>query len=255
MKNNEELNELEKRIQSLPVPDYQQNFTDETQQAIHERLIQFARSNHQKSKGRITMMKKISVGLASVAAIVLLAILTYPIIQDQLLNLNSPKQGQGSNQPTPADQPKVEQDENAQNQNQNHPDTVMYDNNEYGFTFTLPKSWEGYQIVQDSWEGLSAEGKIIENGKIILIRHPLWTKDKPRQDIPIMIFTQEQWFSLEKDEFHIGAAPIGPTKLGENNQYVFALPARYNFAFLEGYEEVETILQNNPIQVKNVTSH
>jgi hypothetical protein len=67
-----------------------------------------------------------------------------------------------------------------------------------------------------------------------------------------MIFTLEQWSSLEKGEFHIGAAPIGPTILGQNNEYVFALPARYNFAFLEGYEEVENILDNNPLHPKNV---
>ena len=35
-----------------------------------------------------------------------------------------------------------------------------------------------------------------------------WTKEKPRQDIPIMIFTHYQWSSLEKGEIHIGAAPI-----------------------------------------------
>jgi hypothetical protein len=68
----------------------------------------------------------------------------------------------------------------------------------------------------------------------------------------IIIFTLKQWSSLEKGEFHMGAAPIGPTILGQNNEYVLALPARYNYAFLEGYEEVENILENNPLQHKNV---
>jgi len=65
---------------------------------------------------------------------------------------------------------------------------------------------------------------------------------------PIMIFTVFQWDSLQKGDFHIGAAPIGPTELGRNAEYVFALPARYNYAFPPGFEEVEDILEGNPLQ-------
>lgn len=129
---------------------------------------------------------------------------------------------------------------------------VLYDNTEYGFTFSLPKSWEGYQIVNDSWEGILVDhqqNKIV--GPILSIRHPRWTEKTPRQDIPIMVFTLGQWSSLEKEEFHIGTAPVPPKKLGQNDKYVFALPPRYNFAFPEGYEEVENILETNPLQPKN----
>ena len=63
-----------------------------------------------------------------------------------------------------------------------------------------------------------------------------------------MIFTLDQWESLEKEEFHIGAAPMGPKELAHNSKYVFALPARYNYAFPKGYEEVEKILEGNPLQ-------
>ena len=89
------------------------------------------------------------------------------------------------------------------------------------------------------------------NGPILSIRHPRWTEKIPRQDIPIMVFTLEQWSSLEKGEFHIGAAPVPPRKLGQNDKYVFALPSRYNFAFPEGYEEVEAILETDSLQPKN----
>jgi hypothetical protein len=67
-----------------------------------------------------------------------------------------------------------------------------------------------------------------------------------------MIFTLEQWNSLQKDKFHIGAAPINPSELARNNKYVFALPARYNFAFPKGYEEVENILSSKPIHAQDV---
>ena len=130
---------------------------------------------------------------------------------------------------------------------------ILYENKEYGFTFSLPKSWEGYQIVNDSWKGnlVDQQQNKMVDGPILSIRHPKWTEKTPRQDIPIMVFTLEQWSSLEKEEFHIGAAPVPPKKLGQNDKYVFALPPRYNFAFQEGFEEVEDILETNPLQPKN----
>ena len=69
-----------------------------------------------------------------------------------------------------------------------------------------------------------------------------------------MVFTHEQWGRMQQGEFHIGAAPINPSELGRNNAYVFALPARYNFAFPTGYEEVEEILQNNPLEVFDIAA-
>jgi hypothetical protein len=126
---------------------------------------------------------------------------------------------------------------------------VEYRNTQYGFSFSLPVSWEGYSIVEDKWEGVALGGDVvIEQGPIILIRNPQWTSANPRQDIPIMVFTINQWDSLQQEKFHIGAAPIGPSELGRNSKYVFALPARYNYAFPPGFEEVEEILENNPLK-------
>ncbi len=127
----------------------------------------------------------------------------------------------------------------------------VYRNAQFGFSFSLPESWKGYQILTEKWEGRAiddrANGKIVEAGLIIKLRHPQWTSQNPRQDIPIMIFTFAQWDSLQQEKFHIGAAPMGPKELGRNNKYVFALPARYNYAFPNGYEEVERILENSPL--------
>ena len=44
---------------------------------------------------------------------------------------------------------------------------ILYENTEYGFTFTLPTSWDHYQIVSDSWEGISIDQQQIENGQIL----------------------------------------------------------------------------------------
>ncbi|NBD25003.1 hypothetical protein [Paenibacillus glycinis] len=131
----------------------------------------------------------------------------------------------------------------------NQVEQTVYENTQYGFRFTLPDSWKGYTIVTDNWKGQDAtDGKVVESGASISIRHPEWTADKPRQDIPIYVFTIDQWNALQQEKFFIGAAPMGPSELTRNDKYVFALPARYNFAYPEGYQEVEDILNANPIQ-------
>ncbi len=127
--------------------------------------------------------------------------------------------------------------------------SIEYRNDQYGFRFFLPASWKGYSIMTDKWEGYTPDPYVIvEQGPLISIRHPQWTSQNPRQDIPIMVFSVSQWNSLQQDKFHIGAAPINPSELGRNSRYVFALPARYNYAFPTGYEEVEKILQEKPLQ-------
>jgi hypothetical protein len=132
--------------------------------------------------------------------------------------------------------------------------TIEYRNKQYGFCVSLPPSWSGYTIVVDLWTGSNNNGphgyQEVEHGPLLSIRHPRWTQVNPRQDIPIMVFTRPQWDSLQKDNFHIGAAPIGPSELGQNSKYVFALPARYNFALPAGFEEVEQILQNKPLHTR-----
>lgn len=63
-----------------------------------------------------------------------------------------------------------------------------------------------------------------------------------------MIFTLTQWDLLQQKKFRIGAAPIGPKEIDRNSRFVFALPARYNYAFPTGYEEVEKILESSPLK-------
>jgi hypothetical protein len=58
-----------------------------------------------------------------------------------------------------------------------------------------------------------------------------------------MVFTHKQWGEAESEELTIGAAPIPPGELARNSNYVFALPARYNFAFPRGFEQVDEIVE------------
>ncbi len=129
---------------------------------------------------------------------------------------------------------------------------VEYKNTEYGFVITLPSSWKGYSSISNTWKAYSPnkpQGSIPdETGPLLSVRHPLWSETTPRQDIPVMVFTLLQWNLITQDKIHVGAAPINPSELARNTKYVFALPARYNFAYPVGYEEVETILQTKPIR-------
>lgn len=131
-------------------------------------------------------------------------------------------------------------------------DSTTYENMEYGFKVVLPESWSGYAIIQEEWVGndISGEGKTTDSvkGPLVIIRHPEWTEKEPRQDIPIMIFTHEQWALIEEAKLAVSAAPIPPRELGRNEDYVFALPPRYNYEFPTGYEEVEQIIESGAFQ-------
>jgi hypothetical protein len=74
---------------------------------------------------------------------------------------------------------------------------IAYSNTEYGFDFTLPASWEGYSVLTEDWQGKAISGdhtgEVVESGKEIILRHPSWTKADPYQDIPIMVFSLDQW--------------------------------------------------------------
>ena len=126
--------------------------------------------------------------------------------------------------------------------------TVKYQNNELGFRVILPISWDGFSISINNWEGITSEGTAVAQGPIISIVHPESTGQQPRQDIPIMIFTIKEWDQMQREEWHLNtAAPIGPAELGRNNHYLFGLPARYNYAYPVGWEEVEQILQGDSL--------
>ncbi len=124
---------------------------------------------------------------------------------------------------------------------------VVYENSEYGFDFYLPADWEGYTVLDETWEGTPTDGGEKQTGPEIILRSPKWTQDTPYQDIPLLVFTHEQWAQVAAEELSVSAAPIPPTVLGANAKYVFALPARYNFAYPAGYEEVENIIASEPL--------
>jgi hypothetical protein len=125
---------------------------------------------------------------------------------------------------------------------------LEYRNAQYGFCFSLPASWKGYSIITEQWEGAPPGSQSFTRGPKLLIRHPHWTEKDPYEDIPIMVFTHAQWQLVAKEELIVSAAPIGPSELGSNVRYVFALPPRYNFDLATGWQEVDNLIQHKSLR-------
>lgn len=125
---------------------------------------------------------------------------------------------------------------------------VVYKNKKYGFKFVLPETWKGYSIIVGTWSGIAYQGENherTESGPMITIRHPLWTKSDPRQDIPIMILTKTQ--AEIANDLTVSAAPFGPQEFSRTAKFVFALPPRFDYGDSTGTEEVREILRNHPL--------
>ena len=128
---------------------------------------------------------------------------------------------------------------------------IKYNNSQYGFTFSLPADWQGYTVFTKQWTGYPLTTSGIAqtiSGSEIYIRNPNWTAQNPYEDIPVMVFTLDEWSQVQQEKISVSAAPFGPSELGHNQQYVFALPPRYDYDYRTGYQEVEKIMQSNPLQ-------
>jgi hypothetical protein len=133
--------------------------------------------------------------------------------------------------------------------------SIIYANKKFGFRFSLPQSWKGYSIKISEWEGDDSvalqsgrDAPPPQKGPLISIEHPRSTESNPRQNIPIMVFTKAQWQLIEEHRLIVSAAGIGPNEIGRNKKYVFALPPRYNYALIDGWEEVNEIIQHHPLK-------
>jgi hypothetical protein len=108
---------------------------------------------------------------------------------------------------------------------------VEYRNEHYGFGMTFPSDWSGYSVVANTWHGQTqdeqGETTGTYTGPEIILRHPQWTAVAPWQDIPVLVFTHDEWALVEQQKFGVSAAPTAPSKLGENAKFVFALPPRW----------------------------
>ncbi len=132
---------------------------------------------------------------------------------------------------------------NQSGSTQNSSETVQSTyNNVYGFTINFPKDWDLKTELDQNLQGKDVStGKIIEQVPEIIYRNPNWTESKHYEDIPVMVFTLGQWYLVSAGKISLGGAPISPTELSRSNRFVFALPARYNYDYAEGWQEADLI--------------
>lgn len=125
-----------------------------------------------------------------------------------------------------------------------------YKNSKYGFTFLLPATWKGCEIVEETWGGYARTERgdeDVESGPQIRIVNPRSKESAEYQDISVMVFTERQWQLLQQDKFFVSPAPIGPGALDRNAKYVFAFPPRMINPDLLGAGEIEDIVKTSPL--------
>jgi hypothetical protein len=117
-------------------------------------------------------------------------------------------------------------------------DTLIYQNNMYGFTVPLPESWRDYTVKEQ------AKDSYFE----IRLVHPQSNTQNPRMDVPVLVVpiaTWNKWYPPNAPESgqHPFAAPVPATERARNSKYVFATAPRYNFSYVPGWEEVDEIVK------------
>jgi hypothetical protein len=123
-------------------------------------------------------------------------------------------------------------------------DWKNYRNEKYGFGIEFTDSWKGFTVETSVWNGRSLDSDAAYNGTLLVLKNPNTTPAQTWQDIPIMVFTHDVWDLVAKEKIAVSAAPIGPSKVGENASYVFATPPRwYGFTDAVGFEEAVEIVK------------
>ena len=127
---------------------------------------------------------------------------------------------------------------------------LRYHNSQYDLTFFLPASWKGYSVLIQQWDAelrSTDYQKVIgsERGPIVLLRHPQWKTNDSYQDIPIIVFTQQQWEGEHQGKFFPYAGGI-IYEMWHNRKYVFGEYSRYNaYDEVKGWKEADDIIATN----------
>ncbi|HWD92553.1 MAG TPA: hypothetical protein VG938_09400 [Verrucomicrobiae bacterium] len=127
---------------------------------------------------------------------------------------------------------------------------LRYHDSQYDLTFSLPASWKGYSILKQQWTGEAYSPEkdtdvVRGRGPIIIFRNPQWKTNDRYQDIPIYIFTRQQW-----DDSHLRYDAVGAggiiLELWHDDKYVFGMHSRYNTDdSVKGWKEAEEIVRQN----------
>ncbi|HEX4264422.1 MAG TPA: hypothetical protein VH597_08795 [Verrucomicrobiae bacterium] len=126
-----------------------------------------------------------------------------------------------------------------------------YHNSQYDFRFFLPAAWKGYSVITQQWKDdahLSEKNADMASahGPIIVLRNPQWKTNDLYQDIPIYIFTRQQWEDIHLGNYDaVGAGGI-IYELWHDDKYVFGIHSRYHADdSVNGWKEAEDIVRQN----------
>jgi hypothetical protein len=129
---------------------------------------------------------------------------------------------------------------------------IHYHNTKYDLTFYLPASWRDYSVLTERWEGITYsphkdQDVVLARGPIIVLRNPLWKTNDQYQDIPIYVFTREQWTDDKTGKFSAEGAGGVIYELWHNAKYVFGMHSR-TFGYnedLKDWRKTENIVDQN----------
>ena len=127
---------------------------------------------------------------------------------------------------------------------------IVYRNLKYDFTFYLPAEWRGYSVLMQQWREEPRPSDIgwigsTNLGPVFVLRHPKWRQDSPYQDIPIRVFTREQWDGGGKGPPIMDAGGV-EDEVAHNAKYVFAVHSRFNTTeWLTGWQGAGAIVTQN----------
>jgi hypothetical protein len=139
----------------------------------------------------------------------------------------------------------------ATNRNQLSGLPIRYHNAQYDFTFYLPVNWQRYSVLMDEWEGdkylpEKDTDVVLARGPIIVLRNPQWKTNNLYQDIPIFIFTRQQWDDTNLGKYNAVGAGGCFYELWNNDKYVFGIHSRYNADdSVNGSKEVQDTVNQN----------
>jgi len=128
---------------------------------------------------------------------------------------------------------------------------IRYHNAQYDLAFYLPTDWKNYSVLTQQWNGEKyAPDKdavvTMAHGPIIVLRNPQWKTNNLYQDIPIYIFTRQQWDDINLGKYYAQGAGGVIYELWHNDKYVFCIHSRYNANdSLNGWKEVQDIVNQN----------
>jgi hypothetical protein len=125
---------------------------------------------------------------------------------------------------------------------------ILYHNSQYHLDFSLQQSWRGYSVIIQEWESQAYKPSLdqdvmVGHGPIILLRNPAWKADDPQQDIPIFVFTREQWSADMQNGIFAGGVM---EEISHNARFVFGIHSRFNWdESVKGREEAQEIVDRN----------